>query len=274
MARFRRFVVAGLPVGWVAHDLAERLRGFPAVFVVSDGCVQIADALDGFENRSRAVGDVVLRLRQEGWVPGWRDEALAVAPSFYDPPLLQIERGAARAFGVRFHCVQLNGIVEGGGAAQTWIARRSLSKPIGPGKLDQIVGGAVPIGMSLADALIKECAEEASIPAALVREARPVGAVTYFRQEGGFCDDEVLFNYDLRLPPGFTPVNADGEMAGFELWPLERLKAVLAETDDFLFDVALSLIDLLIRRGVVGPADPDYIEVCEGLWSTLQEDGA
>jgi 8-oxo-dGTP pyrophosphatase MutT (NUDIX family) len=273
VARFRRFVVAGLPVGWVAHGLADRLRGFPAVFAVSDDRVRIADALDSFENRSRAVGDVVLRLREEGWFPGWRDEALAVAPSFYAQPLLQIERGAARAFGIRFHCVQLNGIVEQGGAAQTWIARRSLSKPIGPGKLDQIVGGAVPIGVSLADALIKECAEEASIPAVLVREARPVGAVTYFRQEDDLCDDEVLFNYDLRLPPDFTPLNADGEVAGFELWPLTRLKSVLAETEDFLFDVALSLIDLLIRRGVVGPDDPDYIEVCEGLWSAPPEGG-
>src|SRR5215510_2193253 len=273
-ARFRRFVVAGLPVGWMAHELADRLRGFPAVFAVGDEQVQIAGALGGFESRSRAVGDVILRLREEGWFPGWRDEALAVAPSFYTPPLLQIERGAARAFGVRFHCVQLNGIVEGAGLAQTWIARRSLSKPIGPGKLDQIVGGAVPIGVSLADALIKECAEEASIPAVLVGAARPVGAVTYFRQEDGLCDDEVLFNYDLRLPPAFTPVNADGEVAGFELWPLERLKAALAETDDFLFDVALSLIDLLIRRGVIGPADPDYIAVCEGLWSMPPEDGS
>ena len=58
------------------------------------------------------------------------------------------------------------------GELQTWIARRSLSKPVGPGKLDQIVGGGVPIGVGLRDNLIKECAEEASIP----RGARPPGA--------------------------------------------------------------------------------------------------
>jgi len=271
--RFRRFVVAGIPVGWVAHGLADRLRGFPAVFAVSDDRVRVVDTLAGFEDRSRAVGDVILRLRDEGWFPGWRDEALAVAPSFHDRPLLRIERGAARAFGVRFHCVQLNGIVERGGDTQTWIARRSLSKPIGPGKLDQVVGGAVPFGAGLADTLIKECAEEASIPAALARRARPVGAVTYFRHEDDLCDDEVLFNYDLLLPPDFTPVNADGEVAGFESWPLARVKSALAETDDFLFDVALSLIDFLIRHGVVAPSDPDYIEVCEGLWS-VPPDGA
>jgi hypothetical protein len=272
--RFRRFMVAGLPVGWVAHGLADRLRGFPGVFAVSDNAVRVADALDSFERRSRAVGAAVLRLREEGWFPGWRNEVFAVATSFRAPPLLQIERGAARAFGVRCYCVQLNGIVDRDGLIQTWIARRALSKPVGPGKLDQIVGGGLPVGISLRDNLIKECAEEASIPASLAAQARPVGAVAYFRQDGDISDDEVLFNYDLRLPADFTPVNADGEVAGFELWPLARVKAVLADTDDFLFDVALSLIDFLIRHGAVEPDDPDYIEIAEGLWSASLEDAA
>ena len=266
-ARFRRFVVAGLPVGWVAHGLADRLRGFPRVFAVSDDAVRVVDGLDGFERRSSAVGDAILHLRQEGWFPGWRSEAFAVGRDFHAPPLLQIERSAARAFGIRCYCVQLNGMVRREGELQTWIARRALSKPVGPGKLDQIVGGGMPIGVTLRDNLIKECAEEASIPAALARQARPVGAVAYLRQDGDICDDQVLFNYDLVLPADFTPINADGEVAGFELWPLARVKDVLAGSDDFLFDVALSLIDLLIRHGVVGPADPDYIEIAEGLWS-------
>lgn len=266
-ARFRRLVVAGLPVGWIAQGLADRLRGFPAAFTVSDRDVRIVEALAGFESRSRAVGDAILRLREEGWFPGWRNEAFAVVPNLHARPLLQIERGAARAFGIRCYCVQLNGIVQRDNEPQAWIARRSLSKPVGPGKLDQIVGGGVPVGIGLRDNLIKECAEEASIPAALARQARPVGAVAYLRQDGDICDDEVMFNYDLVLPPDFTPVNTDGEVAGFEPWPLTRVKAVLAEGDDFLFDVALSLIDFLIRHGVVGPSDPDYIEICEGLWS-------
>jgi hypothetical protein len=271
---FRRFVVTGLRLGWMAHGLADRLRGFPAVFSVSGDVVRMVDALDSFESRSRAVGDAVQRLREEGWFPGWRNEAFAVAPDFHAAPLLQIERSAARAFGIRCYCVQLNGIVRREGELQTWIARRALSKPVGPGKLDQIVGGGMPIGVTLRDNLIKECAEEASIPAALARQARPVGAVAYLRQDGDICDDQVLFNYDLVLPADFTPINADGEVAGFELWPLTRVKDVLAAGDDFLFDVALSLIDFLIRHGVVGPADPDYIEIAEGLWSVSGEGAA
>jgi len=49
--------------------------------------------------------------------------------------------------------VQLNGIIGRDGEPQTWIARRSLSKPVGPGKLDQVVGGGLPIGVGLRDNL-------------------------------------------------------------------------------------------------------------------------
>jgi len=266
-AGFRRFVVAGAPVGWVAHRLADRLRGFPAVFGVAADAVTVDESLDSFDRRSGAVADVLARLRDEGWFPGWRSEDFAVATSFRAPPLLRIERGAARAFGIRAYCVQLNGITERDGRAQMWIARRALSKPVGPGKLDQIVGGGLPIGMSVRDNLVKECAEEASIPAELAGRATSAGAVAYWRQDGDISDDEVLFNYDLHLPADFTPVNADGEVAGFELWPLDRVKQALADGDDFLFDVALSLIDFLLRHGLVTPEDPGYVEIAEGLWS-------
>ena len=272
--RFRPFVVVGRRVGWIGDALADRLRGFPGTFAVDDRSVRLTDSLTAFDSRSGAVAEAVHHLRGEGWFPGWRDELFLVGPSFDAPPLLQIERAAARHFGIRCYCVQLNGLVDGADGLRMWIARRSMSKPVGPGKLDQIVGGGVPAGMGLRACLIKECAEEASIPEALAMEARPVGAVAYLRQEGDISDDEVMFNYDLALPPGFTPVNADGEVAGFELWPAARVKAVLGDSDDFLFDVALSIIDCLIRHGAIGPADPHFIDIAEGLWSLPAEDVA
>jgi hypothetical protein len=267
VTRFRRFVVAGAPVGWVAHSLAERLRAFAHVFRVESDAVHVHEALDSCERRTRTVAEVLERLRGEGWFPGWRDEEFGVATAFRATPLMRIERAAARGFGVRMYCVQVNGVATHDGRRQAWIARRSPSKPIGPGKLDQVVGGAVPFGLSAAETLVKECAEEASIGPALARRARPTGAVAFLRQEGEISDDEVMFNYDLELPADFVPVNADGEVAGFELWPLARLRQVLAESDDFLFDVALSLIDFLVRHGVIRPDDPDYVDIAEGLWS-------
>jgi hypothetical protein len=45
-------------------------------------------------------------------------------------------------------------------------------------------------------------------------------------------------------------VPADGEVAGFELWPLARVVETVRQTDDFKFNVNLVLLDLFARLGV------------------------
>ncbi len=267
LRQFRRFCVGGRRVGWVGEALLDRLRAFPDVFRIEPDAVHLAPALQGLGQRSRAVAAAMQRLRQDGLFPGWRDESYPVGTAFDAPPLLAMERAAARAFGVQAYCVQLNGIVRRGDEIDMWIARRSLSKPLGPGKLDQIVGGGVPLGVGLMDNLVKECAEEASIPADIARRARPVGTVTYLTQSDDLIDDGVLFNYDLELPADFLPCNTDGEVEEFFLWPVGRVLETLAGGEEFLFDVALCLIDFLVRHGLVGPDHPDYVELVEGLRS-------
>jgi hypothetical protein len=54
------------------------------------------------------------------------------------------------------------------------------------------------------------------------------------------------------LAPDFRPEPRDGEVEAFKLWDLERVLETLRRTDDFKFNVTLVLIDLLIRRGLVG----------------------
>ena len=41
-----------------------------------------------------------------------------------------------------------------------WVARRSINKPNWPGKLDHIVAGGQPYGISVMENVIKECEEE------------------------------------------------------------------------------------------------------------------
>jgi hypothetical protein len=53
------------------------------------------------------------------------------------------------------------------------------------------------------------------------------------------------------LPEDFTPNPSDGEVAGFELWPIERVFETVLETDAFKFNVNLVLIDLFLRQGLV-----------------------
>ncbi len=67
------------------------------------------------------------------------------------------------------------------------------------------------------------------------------------------------------MPAGFTPQNTDGELTGFELWPIGRVMDTVDRTDDFKFNVNLVVIDFLIRRGVLGPEHPDYLEILAGL---------
>ncbi len=263
MAKYRPFLADGADIGWINRDLAERLRGFPHIFRAAEDGVELIPR--GYEARTAAMADVVATLQDEGLVTGWRDEAFPVAVSFYAPPLFAIERAAVKAFGIRYYCVQLNGLVGAGDRQCMWICRRAMSKPIGPGKLDQIVGGGVPLGYSLAEALVKECAEEAGMPAALAGRAHPVGAITILAEEDGGLWHETLFNYDLTLPDDFVPKNTDGEVESFELMSVAEVRRRLEGSDDFLFDVAPLLADCLMRHGHLSADDPDYAPLAELL---------
>jgi 8-oxo-dGTP pyrophosphatase MutT (NUDIX family) len=263
MAKYRPFLADGTAIGWINRDLADRLRGFPRIFRAAGDAVELLTA--GYDARTAAMADVVATLHDEGLVTGWRDESFPVSTSFYAPTLFAIERAAVKAFGIRYYCVQLNGLVGAGERQQMWIGRRAMSKQIGPGKLDQIVGGGVPLGYSLAEALVKECAEEAGMPAALAGRAHPVGAITILAEEDGGLWHETLFNYDLTLPDAFVPKNTDGEVESFKLMSAAEVRQRLEASDDFLFDVVPLLAECLMRHGHLSADDPDYVALAELL---------
>jgi hypothetical protein len=77
--------------------------------------------------------------------------------------------------------------------------------------------------------------------------------------------NDVLFVYDLELPADVTPVNSDGEIEEFFLWPIEQVMRRVAETDDFKFNVGPVIIDFLLRHGFLDPETPDYLEILMGL---------
>ncbi len=45
------------------------------------------------------------------------------------------------------------------------------------------------------------------------------------------------------------PHPVDGEVTGFELWPMRRVVETVRDTDEFKFNVNLVLIDLFRRLG-------------------------
>jgi uncharacterized protein DUF4743 len=264
-ADYRRFVVAGEAVGWVRHGMAERIAREAAGFHLSPAALTLAPSPDGFAERTAAMRDLLRRLEREGLVTGWRDEDYPVAAAYGRAPLLRMERAGVPAFGVQGYGVHLNGHVGRGDDLRLWIGRRSPTKQTAPNKLDHLVAGGQPFGLGLFDNLIKECAEEASLPGDLAAQARPVGAISYVTEHEGGLRNDVLFCYDLELPEEFVPVNRDGEIAEFQLWPIARVIERLADTEDFKFNVSLVIIDFLIRHGLIDPEHPDYLEIIAGL---------
>lgn len=262
---FRRFIVAGAPVGWVRHDLAGRLADWRRVFQVSPGEVALSPALDSFSSRSSAVSEVVERLAEAGDMAPPRDELYPVSADFRSPPLMQLDRTAVARFGVTAYGVHMNGYQREGGTFWLWIARRSADRRVAPGELDNLVAGGQPIGIGLEDNLVKEAHEEAGISQRLARCARPVGAVSYLLEVPEGLRADVLFVYDLELPRDFEPVNGDGEIEAFYRWPAGRVLAMVRDGGGFKFNVNLVLIDFGLRHGLITPEEPDYLALCQGL---------
>jgi len=264
-ARYRPFRVAGQSVGWVTGDVAQRLRGFPKLFRISDASVDLDPGLTSFEARSEAVAEALLALKAEGLVRGWRNEPYPVGTDFYAPPLMQMERAAVPLFGVRAYGVHINGFVGEGEDLKLWVGKRAANKQTAPGKLDHIVAGGQPMGLSLMENVIKESAEEAGMEAALARQARPVGLVSYITERSEGLRNDICFAYDIVLPDSFVPHNTDGEIESFSLWPIAEVRRRMAEREDFKFNVALVNIDFLIRHGHLSPDEPGYVDLAEGL---------
>lgn len=266
MGKFLPWQIDAQRVGWIRRDVAERLAGYPTVFSVDDESVRLKAHLAGFNHRSAAVGDVTRDLYESGIFTGWRGEWFPVLPRFGDAPLLRLERSAVPVFGVHGFGVHMNGYVRDGERIRLWVGKRAENRPIEPGKLDHLVAGGIPLGLDVGECLIKEGEEEASIPAALMARARPVGAIRYRMEHQGWLRNDTMFVYDLELPADFTPRNNDGEIASFRLMELGEVRDILARGQDFKFNVALVLIDFLIRHGRIAPDEPDYSDLALGLW--------
>jgi len=264
LSAYLPFRVGGHDVGWVRPGFAERLRLHGDVFRV-DEAVSLAPGLDDPAGRTAAVEGVLRQLADEGLVSGWRSEPYPVATAFAAPALMTLERAAVPLFGIRAYGVHLNGYVRDGAGLSMWIGRRAFDKPTAPGKLDQIVAGGQPAGISTWDNLVKESAEEAGMAPGLVAAAHSVGAISYCTERPEGLRSDVLFNYDLELPADFRPVNTDGEIDDFYLWPIERVMETVRDSDEFKFNCALVIIDFLIRHGHIGPEDAYYMDLIDGL---------
>jgi len=229
-------------IGWVLPDIAAALAGLGGV--ISPGGVTVeADGLHGMAQT----------LAKQGLFR-FRDEAFDVRAVPDGPVLATLDRGALPVLGIWAEGVHLNGLVQRPDGLWVWVGRRAADKQLDPGKLDHLVAGGVPAGLSLLETLAKEADEEAAIPSALIAEAVPVARISYAMQRPEGLRRDRLHCYDLMLREDFVPHPRDGEVEAFELWPLSEVLAEVRRSDAFKFNVNLVLIDLFLRTGLLGGA--------------------
>ncbi len=254
------FYVREHAVGWLRPSFADQLRRWPHVFEVDTAYVALRAQPDTPAGRTQAMAEVTRELAREGTIRGWRDEPMSVSHHYAAPELFRLERAASRHFGVMVYGVHANGFTRQGGLVQAWVARRSPDRPIDPDRLDNLVGGRIPAGLTVDETLRKEAWEEAGIAPALLAGVNCLGAVRveYSVPEG--LHREVLFVHDLWLPPDFRPANQDGEVAEVKLLALEDVvQALLA--GEFTLDAGTVMVDGLLRLGAVLPEDPQYLDL-------------
>lgn len=265
MSRFRPFTVGGVHVGYVRDDAAAALAPYDTVFRVGARAVALDERLADFEARTANVEAVLRQIADGGLMSKWRDEPYPVTPAFGARALFVMERAAVPLFGVRAYGVHMNGYVRRAGNLHMWVGRRSRIKPTYPGMLDNMVAGGLPHGLSPRECLVKEGEEEAGIPKSLMARAVAVGAITYCAETEEGLRPDVQYCFDLEVPVDFRPACRDGEIEGFMLMPIDEVAALVRETREFKFNCNLVIIDFLVRHGLIGPDDPDYVAIVQGL---------
>jgi len=247
-----RLVIGGQPLGWVNATTAAALAALPDRFACTPAAITCRD--DGLDaaGRSRLLQATAEELRDAGLITGWRGELYRLADA-RDDEILRLERAAFRTFGLQSRAVHVNGWTPEG---RLWIGQRSPRKPTDPGKLDNFAAGGVTAGEDDDTCAIRELWEEAGVPGAIARHARPAGrTIRACRPVARGVHDELLVCYDIEVPDGFVPECRDGEVAGFHLLDVadvaERLAAGL-----FTWDAGLVTADALRRRGLLDESTP------------------
>lgn len=260
------FVIGDRRLGLVRRAFAAALADRRDLFERTDDALVLHPRYDDFEARSEALAAAVDHLRARHAMAPPRGESFPVVDRWGAAPLARIDRTATNALGLISFGQHVNGAVtDAEGGLHLWIGRRAEDRRVAPGKFDNLIAGGLPYGLTLAENLAKEAEEEAAFGRDLVALARPVGAIRYRMEVPEGLRRDVLFCYDLPVPRDVEPHNADGEVAEFRLWPLEEVAEALAAGDDFKFNVALVILDFMIRHGAIGPDHPEYLDLLAGF---------
>ena len=246
-------VLNGLPLGYLNEKWLDLLlQDWPApqrqpyqsgLALNADDWLSLGDQL---QHTARIWCDL-------GLFDGWRNEQFDVCHQ--QQPLFALERAAFRVFGLQSHAIHINGLAEHHGHWQLWIARRSPQKAVDPNKLDNLVGGGISCGESAEEAMRREGWEEAGLPESLLQPLACQNKHLSLRPVSRGLHRECLHIFDAVLPNGHQPENQDGEVAEFNLMPLDDVISALQQ-GLFMNDALVSSLDLFNRHHLLDNTHP------------------
>ena len=243
------FRIASQRVGRARADVARFLRQ-KRDFAWSDGELSLVDHGLDATARSASLARAAAALRDAGLLTGWRNELLDIRAAPDAVPLAVIERSACRPLGIGTTAVHLNGYADDGSVI---VARRAAHKQIDPGMWDNLVGGMMPAGETLEQALEREAWEEAGIQVDRIEVHRGRSFLVERSVPEGI-QSETIHVYDATLPADCNPQNQDGEADAIERRTIADVVDAI-ERDQFTLESALVMLESLTRRaGIATPS--------------------
>ncbi|XZG68957.1 DUF4743 domain-containing protein [Chitinibacteraceae bacterium HSL-7] len=239
-----KLVINDMALGHISHSQLEHIRAI-GLFERQDDTLVGAGEWQSIGRTLQAWGE---GLRDKGALPGWRNERYTVfAPDDrgwpdLNRPLFELERALFRTLGLTSRAVHINGYTMN---QALWVATRAGSKAVDPGLRDNLAAGGMAAGESATSCVQRELWEEAGVPERHSANARLVETLRSTRLVDDGVHDEVLYVFDLLLPGDFTPVNTDGEVAGFEQMPIDDVAGKLST---MTWDAGLVTAHFLLRH--------------------------
>ncbi|MFK5983948.1 MAG: DUF4743 domain-containing protein [Pseudomonadota bacterium] len=264
LQQFIPFVVADKTIGYVHKNKLDWFTIYPELELHNQQLL-LSNKLYDFEQRTLVMNRIAKDLYKKNKITSWVGEQYDVATAYGEEVLFTIERAAATLFGIQKYGVHINAYVIKQGKYSLWVAKRSQDKPTWPGKLDHLVAGGHGSGMAIKTTMLKECQEEAGMSEEIAKHAIPVASINYNQQVNDKFSRDVLFIYDIKLNQDFVPINTDGEVEEFYLWPIEKVLSIVKSSDKFKTNCNLVIIDFAIRHGFIQPDETLYAQLSNGL---------
>lgn len=262
-------------LGYMLPSVVEVFRGIPHWTIDDADRILTLEGGATAAERSAIVATTLTAMRKTGHfkvLDKWRDELYPVYGRNKEL-LFDAERSATPLLGVVTYGVHMTAYVKKDDEMKIWVPRRAYTKGTYGGMLDNAVAGGIASGEQAFESLVRECAEEASLPEDLVRsKVKTAGCITYFYirceragGETGLMQPEVEYVYDLELPEDVVPKPGDDEVEDFYLWTVDEVKEAMRK-GEFKPNCAACMIDFFVRHGMLTPEnEKDFIEIVARL---------